>query len=97
MATAATGLSRRSRKMGSASMATCRGGVRRQGISGMGVVSCYPRGAAGGTSRPRGVLWDFCEGFPSYWALAVIHGGPLPLDGSPYLWFKADRDTEPPC
>ena len=28
---------------------------------GMGVVSCYPRGAAGGTSSPGGVLWVLGE------------------------------------
>ena len=27
----------------------------------MGVVSCYPRSAAGGTSRPGGVLWVLGE------------------------------------
>ena len=57
---------------------------------GMGVVSCYPRGAAGGTSRPGGVLWVPGEALaaPTRWGPLLtrvelppsyIHGyGPLP-------------------
>ena len=48
----------------------------------MEVVSCYPRGAAGGTSRPGGVLWMLGEALAAPTFVAAAGAGAVSVLGS---------------